>query len=65
MLEATLYSCGAVSKIAQRVGVSEKTIDRWKQRPAFLARVDEFLAKFRKQLIAESLARFDRNHNFE
>ena len=40
-----------IREIAQRVGVSEKTIDRWKQRPAFLARVDEILANFRKQLI--------------
>ena len=54
-----------IREIAQRVGVSEKTIDRWKQRPAFLARVDEILANFRKQLIAESLTRFDGDHNCE
>ena len=30
-----------IRKIAQRVGVSEKTIDRWKQRPEFRARVDD------------------------
>src|ERR1043166_620515 len=45
-----------IREIAQRVGVSEKTIDRWKQRPAFLARVDEILANFRKQRMAERLA---------
>jgi tellurite resistance protein len=51
------------------VGVSEKTIDRWRQRAAFLARIDEILANFRKQLIAERLARldarFDGDPNFE
>jgi hypothetical protein len=54
-----------IREIAQRVGVSEKTIDRWKQRPEFLARVDEIFANFRKQLIAERLARFDGDPNFE
>ena len=48
-----------VREIAQRVGVSEKTIDRWKQRPAFRARVGAILANFRDQLIAERLARLD------
>jgi DNA-directed RNA polymerase specialized sigma24 family protein len=49
----------SIREIAKRVGVSEKTIDRWKQRPAFRARVDEIVANFRNQLIAESRARLD------
>jgi uncharacterized protein YjcR len=44
-----------IYEIAQQVGVSEKTIDRWKKRPAFRARVDAIVTDFRNQLFAESL----------
>jgi hypothetical protein len=52
-----------IREIAQRVGVSEKTIDRWKQRPAFRARVNEIVAIFRDKLFDQSLARFDDDFN--
>src|SRR5262249_54155829 len=38
-----------IREIAQQVGVSEKTIDRWKQPPAFRTRVEEIVANFREQ----------------
>lgn len=50
-----------IYEIAQQVGVSEKTIDRWKKHPAFSARVDEIVTNFRNQLFAESLRRYDRD----
>jgi len=54
-----------IAEIAKRVGVSEKTIDRWKRRPEFQARVDGITANFRERLMAEMLAEIDRDYDFE
>jgi helix-turn-helix protein len=64
---AELVAAGelTIAEIAKRVGVSEKTIDRWKKRPEFQARVNGITANFRERLMAEMLAEIDRDYDFE
>jgi len=62
---AELVAAGelTIAEIAKRVGVSEKTIDRWKKRPEFQARVEGITANFRERLMAEMLAEIDRDYS--
>jgi transposase-like protein len=54
-------------EIAQKVGVSQPTIYVWRAKPEFMARVDELVAAYRKQiritsigLVENRIARMDR-----
>lgn len=43
-------------QIAEAVGISERTLERWKRRPEFMARVQEHVAAWREAVRNEGIA---------
>jgi len=50
----------SIPQIAQKIGTSESTIDRWKKVPEFQARIHETIAAFRAKALECGLARKQR-----
>ncbi len=48
------------AEIAERVGVSRATLDRWKAHPDFKARVDEHLEAYRQAVLRHGVAVLER-----
>jgi len=47
----------SIPQIAQQLGTSESTVDRWKKVPEFQARIQENIAAFRTKFLERGLAR--------
>ena len=50
----------SIPQIAQQLGTSDSTVDRWKKVPEFQARIQENIAAFRAKLLECGLARKER-----
>ena len=50
----------SIPQIAQQLGTSESTVDRWRKVPEFQARIKENIAAFRAKLLECGLARKER-----
>lgn len=53
------------AEIAQRCGISEKTLSTWKKHPDFVSQVDELLAELQERARKRGLARLDKRQDVQ